>query len=62
VYIGITDLVRYTIINHQNPYDVLLNTIAIIILIAALAILEMKGHFINKQFKKLHQEDNDFEL
>ncbi|MBD3330924.1 phosphate-starvation-inducible protein PsiE [Candidatus Peregrinibacteria bacterium] len=60
VYIGITDLVRYTIINHEDPRNVLLNTISIFILILALAVLELKNSYLKKT--STVKTENDFDL
>ena len=50
-YIGITDLIRYLIVNRSDPNKVLMITIGLLILTAALTLLEIKNNYIRKRFK-----------
>ncbi|MBU2524687.1 phosphate-starvation-inducible PsiE family protein [Patescibacteria group bacterium] len=60
LYIGITDLIRHIIINRDNATDVLLITIGLLVLVAALSLLEYKNHYLAKHSK--NSEEEHFEL
>ncbi len=59
-YIGMTDIIRSMIIFKEDPKLVLSYTLALLILVIALSILEVKNFYL---FKKRGKEDeNNFEL
>lgn len=59
IYIGITDMVREIIIQRDHANEVLLYAIALIILVGALAALEIKNNWIMRNKIK---DDEHFEL
>ncbi|HCW32345.1 MAG: phosphate-starvation-inducible protein PsiE, protein PsiE [Candidatus Peregrinibacteria bacterium GW2011_GWE2_39_6] len=62
-YIGITDLLRHIIVNPENTHELLLYVVGILILTCALAVLELKSHYLRKiNYQSENHEITNFEL
>lgn len=60
LYIGITDMIRQIIIQRDYPDEILLHSIVLLIIVVALAILEVKNNWLNRN--KINKDDEHFEL